>query len=438
MRRADTMDGRRRKRWGVARQLVVELLYREGSVARAELARQVGVSRSAISEVVADLISEGIVVEEPAQAAKDSTRPSPRSSLKLRSAAAQAFGIDFSADRLRVVVADPQLNVLDECEQDLRLDHTPQEAIDLAASFVAQLMQRQGLDRDRVVGVGVGVPGPIDQREGVATPSSISASWVGVDVAGRLHHTLRLPVLIDNNANLAALAETLAGSGKGHQYVVYVKASKGVGSGIVVNGRLFRGTAGMAGEIGHMTVRDDGPLCPCGNRGCLEAYAGTAAQLDLAQVTLPDIRTYGDLIRGAEAGNRGCRRVVTDAGRQLAVALASLCNIMNPSVLIIGGEMGGAFSLIAPSMREVLFRNALHLAAGSVDLLPAALGDRAGAIGATALIFQEGGGLARLGVAPASAAAPASSVERGAWLDMAGRRGQARPHRLTSGPDQQT
>lgn len=375
----------------LSREAAIQLLAENGSLTRAELARRIGVSRAAVSMTVTRLIADGLVVESAEATARD--QGGLGVPLTLNPSAGGAVGVDFAHQALRVVVADLAHNVLAEESRELALDHDARQAMDLAASLVGKLLDRSGLRPSAVVGVGVGVPGAVDHRTGRPTPSSISPSWVGLDVAGEFSERVGMPVLVDNNANLGALAEVVWGAARDFADFVYVKVGQGVGGGIVLGGQLWRGATGMSGELGHMTVDETGPMCRCGNRGCLEVYVGLWAQLAALRPVLGEHIDQVELLRLAGDGDRRCQRLLADVATTLGKALANLCNIINPEAIVLGGEFAPAFDLVSGPVREAIKTYALHLAATSVEVVPSQLGERAEALGGVALVFHEGVGL---------------------------------------------
>ena len=168
-----------------------------------------------------------------------------------------------------------------------------------------------------------------------------------------------LPVQAENDANLGALAELFWGAGKDAADLIYLKVATGVGAGIVVGGRLFGGAGGTAGEIGHTTIDGDGPICRCGNRGCLETLAAAPAIVDLLRRSLGHDLTIEEIIERAEAGDPGCRRAIADSGRHIGRVLADVCNLLNPQRVVVGGSVGQAGDLLLDEMREAVRRTAL-------------------------------------------------------------------------------
>ena len=207
--------------------------------------------------------------------------------------------------------------------------------------------------------------------------------------AHELNRRLELPIEVDNDANLGALGEMQWGAGRGYRDFTYLKVTTGIGAGLVLEGRLYRGAAGTAGEIGHTTIDENGPVCRCGNRGCLELFAATPALLELLRRRTDGTMTVRELIDCSDAGDPGCRRVLEDAGRHIGVALANLCNLISPQLIVVGGELAAAGDALLQPMREATARGAVPAAGQRVNIVPGELGDRAGVLGAVALALVE-------------------------------------------------
>ncbi len=194
--------------------------------------------------------------------------------------------------------------------------------------------------------------------------------------------------MVDNDANLGALAEAAFGAGRDAGDLVYLKVSSGIGAGLILNGRLYRGSAGLAGELGHVLVDPDGIVCRCGNRGCLETVAATGALVDLRP--LPRRRHHDRRhARGRPRRRRRLRRVIHDAGRALGTVAATLLNVLNPEMLIVGGHLAAAGDLLLDGMRESVARAALPETSRAAELVAGVLGERAHVLGALALVVSE-------------------------------------------------
>jgi predicted NBD/HSP70 family sugar kinase len=216
--------------------------------------------------------------------------------------------------------------------------------------------------------------------------SAILPAWVGVNVREAATEALGAAVHIENDANLGALAEHRRGLGRGYEDVIFVKVSSGVGAGLILRGEIFRGANGTAGEIGHLTLDEAGPLCRCGSRGCLEAYAATGNALDMMGAQLPGAG-IDDVIEAAKQGNVSALRVFEDAGLHLGWGLAAVTNLINPGIILVGGDMSHAGDLLLDSARLGLRRHVLSGAAAT-PVLVASLGDRASMIGALVLAIE--------------------------------------------------
>lgn len=370
---------------------VVDALRRGGTTSRSELARLTGLSRTTVASAVADLQGRGLVVETTADGQGPATqgRGRPPVLLRLSPSAGAAVGIDFGHRHLRVAVADLSSTVLAERSVDLDVDHEAGLALDAAAELVCQLLAEAGVDRSLVIGVGMGLPAPIDRRNGTVGSSTILPGWIGLRAGPELAQRLETHVEVDNDANLGALAEVTFGVGRGLRDVVYVRLYSGIGAGLVLGGRLYHGSRGLAGEVGHVQVRVDGVVCRCGNRGCLETIASTGALLALLRPAHGDHLTLAGMLDFVADGDPGATRVVGDAGRAIGRVLADLCNNLNPEAIIVGGELSAAGEPLLQGIRDSVDRHAQPGAARAVQVLPGVLGERAEVLGALALVVGD-------------------------------------------------
>lgn len=377
------------------RERLLELLRENGVLHRAELARRAGVSRTTVSTIVADLLAEGLVVEVSDHGSDEGGgraghAPRRRAGLTLNPRAGIALGLDFSADAAVGVLADLSHDVIAEGNRPLEAGQSWAECLDVGADLAGELMRRAGAEWSRVVGAGVGVPGPVDGDTGQVAVSSRSVLWAGVGAAD-LERRLGVPVVLDNTAHLGSLAEATWGAARGRRHVVYVKVAAGVSAGLVVDGRLFRGAFGATGELGHMPVDVNGPVCSCGSRGCLELYTAVPALIEAVRPMFGEL-TLDELLLRAETGNRACRRVLMDAGVMLGRGLAGACNLLNPELVVVGGDLTRAGDLLFAPLRDTLRQHALPIVAEHVRIVPGELGERAGALGGVAAILREAKG----------------------------------------------
>jgi predicted NBD/HSP70 family sugar kinase len=368
------------------------VLRQHGGVSQAEVSRLTGLSRTTVSTLIGELRAGGFVAELEAP---EVTRPittqggRPPVLLALDPSAGSAIGIDFGHSHVRVAVADLAHRILGENEQALAVDLDPVGSLDAAAELVRQTLASARVSASAVVGVGMGVPGPVDHRTGRVGSTSILPGWLGVFAGKEMERRLGLPVVVDNDANLGALAEVSWGAARDRQNVVYIKVSSGIGAGLVLGGRLHRGANGTAGEIGHDIVDEAGPYCRCGNRGCLEAVAGGSAITEVLSRNRRELLSLNQVLDLAEDGDLACRRVLAEVGRQLGVAAAKICNLVNPDRVVLGGQLARAGELVLEPMRESVRRYGVDAAREAVEIVPSLLGERAGVLGALALVLRE-------------------------------------------------
>ncbi len=216
--------------------------------------------------------------------------------------------------------------------------------------------------------------------------TAIFPGWEGVDARAAAEEAFGVSVHVENDANLGALAEHHQGVARGHDTSVFVKISSGVGAGIIIDNKLFHGAGGSAGEIGHLTLDDQGPLCRCGSRGCLEAYTSVATVQSMMSAQLPTA-SLDDIVAAARGGNVSAQRTLEDAGLHLGWGLASIVNLLNPAVVVVGGDMARAGELLLESARLGLRRHALDTVA-STPVLASELGERASLVGAVLLAAE--------------------------------------------------
>jgi predicted NBD/HSP70 family sugar kinase len=360
------------------RRVLAVLLDRGGEPAtQADIARETGLAAGTVSTIVRQLAAAEVVTTVAGSGRRGT-------SVQLGRGAGLVAGVDFGHSHVAVAVADMSGQVLGEDRQPLAPGHAHTEGLARARQMLGGLLDGLGAGQSELRNVGMGLPAPLSDN--VVMSSAILPGWVGVDARDEAAEAFGGHVLIENDANLGALAEHRHGHGRGHANVVFVKVSSGVGAGLILDNELFRGTSGTSGEIGHLTLDEQGPLCRCGSRGCLEAYAATGPALTMMNEQMPDAR-IDDIIEAAQHGNVAARRVFEDAGMHLGWGLAMVTNLLDPGIILVGGDMSHAGELLLESARLGLRRHVLA-GATTTPVLVAALGDRASMIGALVLATE--------------------------------------------------
>ncbi|MFC8228616.1 ROK family protein [Streptomyces sp. NPDC057287] len=365
---------------------VVRAVRMAGSLTQAEIARSTGLSAATVSNIVRELKEGGTVEVTPTSAGGRRAR-----SVSLSGDAGIVIGVDFGHTHLRVAVGNLAHQVLAEESEPLDVDASSAQGFGRAEQLVNRLIETTGISPEKVIGVGLGVPGPIDVESGTLGSTSILPGWTGINPSQELAGRLGVPVYVDNDANLGALGELVWGSGRGVRDLAYIKVASGVGAGLVIDGHIYRGPGGTAGEIGHITLDESGPVCRCGNRGCLETFTAARYVLPLLKPSHGPDLTMERMVQLAREGDPGCRRVIGDVGRHIGSGVANLCNLLNPSRVVLGGSLAEAGELVLAPIRDSVSRYAIPSAARQLSVLPGALGGRAEVLGALALVLSEMG-----------------------------------------------
>ena len=366
------------------------MLQRRGAASQADIVRETGLSRTTVSSLVAELLDEGIVVErsDSARAAPSPSGGRPATLLSLEPSSGGFVGVDFGREVVRVAVANRAGELLLDSRSDrLEVAHRAEEALDVAEAMVWRLLEQAELGPDRVIRGGVAVSAPVLSDSPGYVSEVIFPSWAEVNVAAFFGDRLGVPVHVGNDANLGALAETAFGAGRARRNLFYVMLSEGIGGGVIVDGRIYLGQTGAAGELGHIVVDPDGQICRCGNRGCLATVAGGAAlTAALRQIHGPHM-TVDELIALSHDGDPGAARLIADAGEAVGRVLAATCSVLDPELVIIGGELAPAGPPLLASVRSSLERW-ISPASGHYPVALGELGAKAEVLGAIALAMS--------------------------------------------------
>lgn len=373
---------------------ILRLIWQQQRISRAEIAQQARLSRSTVSEVIAELLPTGLITEVGSGESRGGRRPII---LEFRDDAAVILGVEMGATHVGVALTDLRGRILAWRSQGhaVRTDPAGSRALiaELCAACVAE-----GAGKRPLVGIGVAVPSPVDPSRPDRLSEVVLPAWEGRLGLDPLSERFGVPLMVDNDANLGALAEHAWGAGRGVEDFAYIKVATGVGCGYVINGEVYRGATGVAGEIGHLAITPQGKPCICGLRGCLATLVGAQALVERAGELLAEhpasslggrAITSADIESAALAGDPLARRIATEAAEHLGIAVAGLLNLMNPSMVVLGGELAGLGELLLAPVRETVRRRTLVSLVTAAELRTSELGTQSVAIGAATMVLKE-------------------------------------------------
>lgn len=354
---------------------------------KAELAELSSLARSTITARLDALLASGLLAPV-GEAASTGGRPPTR--FALNGSARVVLGVDLGASHAAVAAVDIAGKVLAETSVRSDIADGPMVVLDRVADLARGLLDGLGMTAASVVGVGIGVPGPVEHSTGRPAHPPIMPGWHEFDVPAHLGRHFPVPVLVDNDVNVLALGEHVS-AWSGEEHLLYVKVATGIGAGIISHRRLVRGAVGTAGDLGHVRVVDSGEtvVCRCGNVGCLEAVAAGPAVATALRAHGLEVTGSQDVVDAVLRGDVEALQAVREAGRAIGGVLATCVNLLNPSVIVIGGTLSGAGEYLIAGVREIVYQRSLPLATNQLRIVAASGGDRAGTVGAAALVLDE-------------------------------------------------
>ncbi len=421
------------------RALVLNSIRLDGPRSRVAIARRTGLSRTTVSSIVESLLKEGLAREGDTQSAAPSGGRRP-TLVHFNESAGVILGVDLGRSHCTIIATDLAANVLARESDAFDATLGADVCLSLLVAALRRFVAAHDIARDSILGLGVGIPGPVDAQQRVLVHPPRMPGWDGVDVRRILRRELDLPVCMGNDANMGALGESRYGAGRGLSDFAYIKVGSGIGCGLVISGNVYRGSQGSAGELGHVTIDENGPLCDCGNRGCLETVssgpaivrdaveaislnrqrqaqglapvAGSAALLWPGSETIDAQKTVdvADVVQAALDGDPASRAAIERAGELIGVALASLINLVNPSVILVDGGVARAGELLLGPIRRAIAARSLSAASANTRLVSGELGTNAIALGAVAAVIDAAFGAPTLTSASVSLGPPLAAL----------------------------
>lgn len=372
---------------------VLAVLHEHGAVTRADLCRLTGLSRSAVGSAVSSLLADELVTEDTSPAVGAAGRGRRPTVVALRRRPGVVLALDFGHAHVTAAIATTSGDLLAESSRGLDVDNDPHQALDAAATLAEQSLQVAGHTAKEIIGIAAGIPGPLDIRTQIVRAPTILAEWIGLSPAEELGRRFGRPVAVANDAQMGVRGEHAFGAARTIDDFLYIKASHGIGAGLMLGGRTYQGSTGISGEIGHTRLQGATELCRCGNRGCLETVVSiTQVRQQLAHVlSMVEPDSHPDALPPLDelAIQPAAARVLTDAGRTIGLVLADLVNCLNPAAIIIGGELSAAGEPLAAGVRESIDRYAQPASAQAVSVVTSQLQQRSELFGAVATAIEQ-------------------------------------------------
>jgi predicted NBD/HSP70 family sugar kinase len=362
---------------------IMQLILAEGGLSRTDIGRMTGLSRTAVTARVGQLLAQGLLVEE---SGTESTGGRPAGRLRFNAAGGIVLAASVGRSRIQLAVADLGCSVLAECSMEVDQGIGPQRCLPPVVDQLYQMVTDCGRELSEVRGVGVSVPGCVDPELGAMVSSTALPSWDGIPLRELFRRELDVPVLVEKDVNVMAMAER-RGPLRGVPDMIMVKASTGISIGIVMGGVLQRGALFAAGELGHVPIRVEPPvLCRCGQTNCLEAVAGGWAIVKALQGLGRDVKHVRDAVAIAFKGDPEALGMIRDAGRRVGEVLSAAVTLLNPEVVVIGGDLASAYEPFVAGLRESVYQLSTALATRQLRIVASTFADRQGLIGCAALI----------------------------------------------------
>ncbi len=372
---------------------VLDLIrFTPGGISRAELAQRMDLSRAAMTLIVNDLLDSKVIHETELRTKKNGRPPII---LEVNSTRGLVMGIDMGASHISIILTDFGAQVIDEIEVPFSIADGPELCIRQADTLVSNLLKKNNATLQDIYAIGLGVPGPIDSQAGMVYAPPLMPGWDGYPIQQYLQEKWGLPVSLNNDSELGALGEWAYGVGRGENHLAYIKVGSGVGSGLLLNGQIYHGATGSAGEIGHLTIVENGPLCDCGNSGCLETLAGGKAIARQAREAILsgqrtlltgmgpiELLTARDVTSAARRGDLVSQNIIASAGHYLGIAIAGLVNLFNPQTIVVGGGVAQVGDLLLQPIRDTVTQRSLKASARTVKINTAVLRRHSSGMGA--------------------------------------------------------
>lgn len=369
---------------------ILDLIRVKKALSRSDLSKLTGLSPTAAGAIVSSLIERGYIYETGTGKSKGGRRPAL---LELKPDSYYSIGVDIEVDNIMYVLTDITGSVIYEGSAPMTVN-TPETAVSAITGIVSGIVEEYSIDAGRLLGVGISVPGLVDVMSRIVILAP-NLGWEEADIRGKLEKCLNIPVYVENEAMASAICEDWIGECRDVSGFVCVNIKSGIGAGIFTDGRLYRGSSGSAGEIGHIVVDENGPKCGCGNCGCLETFASTERIVEKAKKllkqgvvsSLSEVGdtggiTFDDIVSAARNGDMVAKGLLDEAARYLGIALSGIVNMLNPSKIVLGKDFTKFGETVMDIIRSEVNRRALKKPASNVEIIMSRIGERSSMLGA--------------------------------------------------------
>ena len=372
--------------------LILNVIRTEGPISRAAIAKKTQLTPPTVTNIVAELIEEGLVIERTLGESKGGRKPIL---LTLNASAFQVIGVDVGVGQIRVIATDLKGKLIDKISKDIPVSLTEEMFVSLLKVSIQTLIEKLRLNKESILGIGIGMHGLVNPDKGVAIYAP-NLQLHDMPLRDELESAFDVPVKVDNDVRAMALGESWFGHGEGVDNFVCLNVGNGVGAGIIMDRKLYRGTSFTAGEVGHTTVDAAGPRCICGNDGCLQTFVSGPAIALRAQQKMRSGRksilsekdlTGKGVYEAALAGDALAQEILRETGRYLGIGIGNIINTLNPDRVIIGGGVANAAKFIMEPLQETVTARALATPVKASTIVTAKLAENAAAIGAVTLVL---------------------------------------------------
>lgn len=380
---------------------LLNLIRTHSGLTKGDLVARTEYSRTKISSEI-DSLLEKHYIKENSETEYSGGRRSK--SYSINGKLGLLAGVDIGATSIDLVIADFSRRVLSRYSEAALVREGPIKILGRICSLLENTITEHGYSPEEVLGVGIGIPGPVDFTHGTVISPPIMPGWDRYPIIQTVSQWFPTAnIVVDNDVNVMALGEIHEGNGKGIKNLIFVKIGTGIGAGIICHGEIYRGASGCAGDIGHISVSKSGPTCHCGNKGCLESLAGGPAMAERALIAAQagkspillkrykmnnDLLTAEDIGQAAREGDQLSIEIIRESGQMIGDVLASLVNFYNPEMIVIGGGVSNLGNLLLSSIRQAVFYRSLPLATRNLDIVFSGIGADAGVIGAVNLALD--------------------------------------------------